>query len=105
MLSSASAGVIGRFFCHPIDTIKSKLQASDHFTNIRDVVRTTMEKEGLVGFYRGMGAVLLGSAPGVCVYMSSYELSKETLTKSHPYWKTHSTYTYLISGMIAEAMW
>lgn len=30
--------------------------------------------EGLAGFYRGIGAVVVGSMPGVGIYLTSYEV-------------------------------
>ncbi len=104
ILSSATAGVVGRLFCHPIDTIKSKLQANDSFRGMTDVVKTTIRNEGVAGLYRGLSAVVVGSAPGVCVYMSSYEESKRILSTSELF-RGKESLNFFISGMIAEAAW
>jgi solute carrier family 25 citrate transporter 1 len=65
VLGSATAGLISRVLCHPIDTIKSRLQAG------QPAFRST---ESFRALYRGVGAVVLGGVPGVCIYMTSYEV-------------------------------
>lgn len=102
-LSSASAGLIGRFFCHPIDTLKAKLQVTDT-RRLRDVVSTTWKSEGLAGFYRGLGAVLIGGVPGVCVYLTTYEFSKNQLNKT-AIGNQNPFLVYMASGMVSEAIW
>lgn len=66
ILGSATAGLIARVICHPIDTIKSRLQAG------QSALRSL---EGIGALYRGIGAVLIGGVPGVCIYMTSYEVT------------------------------
>lgn len=48
---------------YPLDTLKTRLQSSQGFVN----------SGGLKGVYRGVGSVLIGSAPGgecVCLLLS-----------------------------------
>ena len=68
ILGSASAGLISRVVCHPIDTIKSRLQAGQ--SAFRSV-------EGIGALYRGIGAVVVGGVPGVCIYMTTYEVTNK----------------------------
>ena len=59
MLAGASAGVVSRIICHPIDTIKSKLQvevAADR-ASLSSVLSRTLRSEGVPGLYRGIGSV------------------------------------------------
>ena len=65
VLGSASAGLIARVICHPIDTVKSRLQAG------QSAFRSL---EGVSALYRGLGAVVVGGVPGVCIYLTSYEV-------------------------------
>jgi hypothetical protein len=102
-LSSASAGLIGRFICHPIDTLKAKLQVTDTRT-LRDVMSSTWRTEGLSGFYRGLGAVLIGGVPGVCVYLTTYEFCKDRLNQTRV-GSQNLFLVYMTSGMISEAIW
>ena len=68
MLSGATAGLIGRLICHPIDTCKTRIQVNyqlqgdslgpskEHInmTSLRHVIRNTIALEGFRGFYRGL---------------------------------------------------
>lgn len=65
LLGSATAGLVARVICHPIDTVKSRLQAG------QSAFRSL---EGIGALYRGLGAVVVGGVPGVCIYMTSYEV-------------------------------
>ena len=59
MLAGASAGVAARLPCHPIDTIKAKLQV-DLGTggSFWRTFRSTIRAEGVPGLYRGIGATV-----------------------------------------------
>lgn len=103
-LSSGTAGLVGRTICHPIDTLKAKLQINDSPAGLLKVVRTTWQQEGIAGFYRGLGAVMLGGIPGVCLYITTYEASKAAL-QEQPFIHQHPFWSYLASGMVAEATW
>jgi hypothetical protein len=102
-LSSATAGLIGRFICHPIDTIKAKVQVTET-RSFRQIVQTTWKQEGFSGFYKGLGAVLLGGVPGVVVYITSYDTCKSKLLESKT-GRENPFLVYLSSGIIAEAVW
>ena len=104
LLASGSAGLLARCICHPIDTVKAKLQSVDSFRGIYDVVKKTARTEGLIGFYQGIGAVIVGGVPGVCVYMTTYEESKAQLN-GLPLLQRFPFLVYFGSGMIAEAAW
>lgn len=102
-LSSGTAGLIARFLCHPIDTLKAKLQITNK-RGLGEMIKSTLKNEGIAGFYQGIGAVLLGGVPGVCVYITTYDLSKERLL-SHPLGANNPVGVYLFSGILAEAVW
>jgi solute carrier family 25 (mitochondrial folate transporter), member 32 len=102
LASSSCAGAITRLFCHPIDTCKAKIQSVDSFRGIADVVQKTYKIEGIRGFYQGLGVAMIGGIPGVCLYISTYEWSKNKLLEN----KNISPFmTYFISGMVAETIW
>jgi hypothetical protein len=104
VLASTTAGLISRFVCHPIDTCKSKLQATDSLNNIRQVVKETWKKEGIRGFYRGWVAVAMGGAPGIGIYLTSYEYSRNRLLEQS-HFQTRPFLAHMISGMVAEVAW
>ena len=74
LAASTSANALARLPCHPIDTIKAKLQvqgkaaagasgvgaqAGGPIAAARGVLRT----EGVAGLYRGIGITILGVTP------------------------------------------
>eukprot|EP00760_Papus_ankaliazontas_P015225 PhM_4_TR16419/c0_g1_i1/m.92608 len=81
LYASASAGFCARLPLHPIDTAKARAMASQSATNESTftVLRNIMKTEGIRGLYRGMVVSCVGSAPGVALYLSSYEYSKAQL--------------------------
>ena len=91
-IGSATAGFIARTICHPIDTAKSRLQSNNFLvqTNTIGVIKDLYLKEGWRGLYRGYGAVALGGVPGICIYLTTYEVSLVS-APNHPY-------IYLLSG-------
>lgn len=72
---------------HPLDTIKSKMQISGgEFKNANafTTARIIMEREGLVGFFRGVVPPLWGSVVYRGIMMSSYEYGFTYLSKTLP---------------------
>jgi hypothetical protein len=75
LLGSATAGLLGRFICHPFDTIKSRLQSGNPiYLTFSQTALITLKRDGLRGFYKGLGAVMVGGIPGVSIYLTSYEV-------------------------------
>uniref|UniRef100_K3X835 Mitochondrial carrier protein n=1 Tax=Globisporangium ultimum (strain ATCC 200006 / CBS 805.95 / DAOM BR144) TaxID=431595 RepID=K3X835_GLOUD len=102
---SASAGMIGRVFCHPIDTVKARLQASTAAgqTMASHLQLRKFSLQHLRGLYRGLGVSMIGSAPATCLYLTSYEMSKDSLQSVNVFRKSPSL-SYLGAGMLAEAL-
>lgn len=97
--------MIGRIFCHPIDTVKARLQAS---TLSRQSFFGLLQPHNLSlahwrGLYRGLGVSMLGSAPATCLYLTSYEVSKDYLHSIESV-HAHPSLLYLGAGMLAEAL-
>lgn len=127
-LGSATAGIISRIFTHPLDTIKAKLQAppqappqtptasklsnANLFTPYKgplDVLQKTSRSEGIRGFYRGFGAILVGGTPGTILYLCSYDLIKKRLAldnkaKSPSLISNNEFLIHFSSGMLAETI-
>jgi hypothetical protein len=77
---SAAAGFLGRAPCHPLDTVKTVAMASEGTTaNFGAVAKSLYAREGVAGFYRGIGIASFGSAPGVACYLTTYETAKRLL--------------------------
>ncbi|EIW68132.1 hypothetical protein TREMEDRAFT_69585 [Tremella mesenterica DSM 1558] len=69
LVSGALAGVSVDLMFFPLDTIKTRIQSSAGF----------WKSGGLVGVYRGVGSVGLGSAPGAAAFFLTYETLKPRL--------------------------
>ena len=110
-LASAAAGCVGRVCTHPLDVAKARIQYQDPgvvippYKSALDVLRRTSRTEGIRGLYRGFGAVMVGGVPATVVYLCSYDLAKEKLSKA-----TGSTdkggnfVVHFSAGMIAESI-
>ena len=57
----------------------------------------------LRGLYRGIGVSIVGSAPATCLYLTSYELSKDALQGVESF-RDRPSLLYLSAGMMAEAL-
>ncbi|KAJ0976625.1 hypothetical protein J5N97_012099 [Dioscorea zingiberensis] len=84
----AAAGAIAGAFTYvcllPIDAVKTKLQtkgAADLYSSALDAALHTLRTEGPVGFYRGVSAVLVGSATSSAIYFGTCELGKSVLSQ------------------------
>ncbi|KAF4325092.1 hypothetical protein BBO99_00000572 [Phytophthora kernoviae] len=97
--------MIGRVFCHPLDTVKARLQASTATgqTIASQLQLRTFSLQHLRGLYRGLGVSMLGSAPATCLYLTSYEVSKDALLGVESF-KGSPSLLYLGAGMSAEAL-
>ncbi|KAH8604169.1 putative Mitochondrial carrier protein [Trypanosoma vivax] len=97
ILCAAGAGVMARIICHPLDTMKTVAFTGFPHDSVgagranagtfciqtfRRIAQTIWQREGLLGFYRGVGVAVSGSAPGVALFLSSYECS-QNLAKRH----------------------
>ncbi|GAA97023.1 uncharacterized protein L969DRAFT_96910 [Mixia osmundae IAM 14324] len=69
LLSGAAAGLSVDILFFPIDTVKTRLQSSQGFWS----------SGGFSGVYRGLGSVVVGSAPGAAFFFTSYETLKTRL--------------------------
>ncbi|PNH11542.1 Mitochondrial substrate carrier family protein ancA [Tetrabaena socialis] len=84
LLAGPIAGVCSRFVTYAPDTIKARLQVQGAaagggpavYTGTWHAVVQVWRQEGLGGFYRGFGAVALGSVPGNLAYFGAYEAAK-----------------------------
>ncbi|MCO5564993.1 hypothetical protein L7F22_018663 [Adiantum nelumboides] len=82
MLAGSVAGMVEHTAMFPVDTLKTRMQmargscGSVH-SSVAKTFSSIIRAEGLVGLYRGIGAMALGACPAHAVYFSVYELCKE----------------------------
>ncbi|PRP76860.1 NAD+ transporter 1 [Planoprotostelium fungivorum] len=79
ILTSAVSKCAASAVAYPHEVLRSRFQyqkASDpgHYTSISHAVSTILKEEGVLGFYRGMGANLMRTVPACAITFTSYEL-------------------------------
>mmetsp|Transcript_44646 Transcript_44646/g.128114 ORF Transcript_44646/g.128114 Transcript_44646/m.128114 type:complete len:276 (+) Transcript_44646:60-887(+) len=82
LIAGGCAGTSVDVALHPLDTIRTRLQAEEGF----------FKSGGFRGMYRGILAAALGSAPGAAAFFSTYETMKRVISKSagDEHWTHHS---------------
>ncbi|KAF7986101.1 hypothetical protein HWV62_41525 [Athelia sp. TMB] len=89
--SLAAGGIAGTsvdllFF--PIDTVKTRLQSPQGF----------LQAGGFKGVYKGIGSVVVGSAPGAAIFFSTYE----TMKKVSPFPEHLAPLTHMLAASTSE---
>ncbi|KAH9819340.1 Succinate/fumarate mitochondrial transporter [Teratosphaeria destructans] len=86
LIAGGGAGMMEALVCHPLDTIKVRMQLSRRGrtpgTKRRGFIQTGVEiarKETPLGLYKGLGAVLTGIVPKMAIRFTSYEWYKQLL--------------------------
>ncbi|KAL2163968.1 hypothetical protein VTH06DRAFT_3181 [Thermothelomyces fergusii] len=86
LIAGGGAGMMEALVCHPLDTIKVRMQLSRRGRQpgvaSRGFVRTgldIMRKETPLGLYKGLGAVLTGIIPKMAIRFTSFEWYKQLL--------------------------
>jgi len=86
-LAGAVSGSIAGFVTHPADVIKTRLQmtvdradcdgeVTGRVATLREVSTSLWQKEGIRGFYRGLGSRIFRIAVACAIMLSSYEMFK-----------------------------
>ncbi|KAL5524743.1 PET8 [Sanghuangporus sanghuang] len=88
LIAGGIAGTSVDLLFYPLDTVKTRLQSAQGFFNAG----------GFRGIYKGVGSVVIGSAPGAAVFFSTYD----TLKRISPIPKEKEAITYVISASVAE---
>ena len=91
------AGMASQIICHPIDTIRTRLQF-DRFVGLRHCVWNTLKHEGSRGLYKGLSAPLIAQGLYKAVIFSVNSRVNVFLRQ-----KDIQTGTSVISGGIAGA--
>ncbi|KAJ9166783.1 hypothetical protein P3X46_021486 [Hevea brasiliensis] len=87
LIGAGGGGIAGAFTyvgLHPLDTIKTKLQtkgASQIYSSTLDAIVKTFQEKGILGFYSGVSAVIVGSTTSSAVYFGTCEFGKSILSK------------------------
>ncbi|PLN81241.1 tricarboxylate carrier protein [Aspergillus taichungensis] len=84
LIAGGGAGMMEALVCHPLDTIKVRMQLSRRAAAGKPLgfVATgvnIVKKETALGLYKGLGAVLGGIIPKMAIRFTSYEYYKQLL--------------------------
>lgn len=85
LVAGGIAGVVESSCCHPLDTIKTRMQLRTRGGSTKGPLRTAsniISKEGFFALYKGLSAVMMGIAPKMAVRFTSFETYKEWLGAS-----------------------
>jgi hypothetical protein len=79
-IAGALAGAFVSLCLHPIDTLKTVIQAqTGQHPNLFPVLYSIISQRGIKGLYRGLGSNLASSAPTSAIYTFTYEAVKSGL--------------------------
>ncbi|KAI9742654.1 MAG: hypothetical protein M1818_003795 [Claussenomyces sp. TS43310] len=86
LIAGGAAGMMEALVCHPLDTIKVRMQLSRRArapgTKSRGFIATGTEivkRETPLGLYKGLGAVVTGIVPKMAIRFTSFEAYKKLL--------------------------
>ncbi|OJD16168.1 hypothetical protein AJ78_03657 [Emergomyces pasteurianus Ep9510] len=86
LIAGGTAGMMEALVCHPLDTVKVRMQLSKRArapgVKARGFVATGREivrRETALGLYKGLGAVLSGIVPKMAIRFTSYGWYKQAL--------------------------
>lgn len=90
-IAGGAGGICAVVSGHPLDTIKVRLQTmpvaqagqAPMYTGTFDCARKTIQKEGVRGLYKGMGAPLVGVAPIFAISFFGYGVGKKAILAYH----------------------
>lgn len=90
LIAGGGAGMMEALVCHPLDTIKVRMQLSRRGrtpgSKRRGFIATgkdIVKKETAFGLYKGLGAVLTGIVPKMAIRFTSYEWYKQALASEN----------------------
>lgn len=80
LILGASSGAVAQTLCFPLDTLRRRMQVGgQHYSSMRHAVTEILSKEGVPGFYKGIGPNLAKIIPnnGIRFAVFGYMKSKE----------------------------
>ncbi|CCH40587.1 Calcium-binding mitochondrial carrier protein [Wickerhamomyces ciferrii] len=108
LIAGGTAGLFEALCCHPLDTIKVRMQLHRKSGIVKNPGFITTgvsiaKKEGLTGLYKGLGAVVIGIIPKMAIRFSSYEFYRTLLKDQSGQISTGSTFLAGVGAGITEA--
>ncbi|KAK9469894.1 mitochondrial carrier domain-containing protein [Lipomyces arxii] len=106
LMAGGTAGLCEALACHPLDTIKVRMQLSTRAAapgvkrpGFFATGATIIKRETFFGLYKGLGAVITGIVPKMAIRFSSFEFFKTSLANSET--KVTSSTGIFFAGLAA----
>ncbi|RVX69912.1 Succinate/fumarate mitochondrial transporter [Exophiala mesophila] len=111
LIAGGGAGMMEALVCHPLDTIKVRMQLSRRgrtpgqksrgfYQTGKDIVK----RETFLGLYKGLGAVLSGIIPKMAIRFTSYEWYKQALANDQGVVTSKATFLAGLGAGVTEAV-
>ncbi|KAL5981476.1 hypothetical protein ACLOJK_015538 [Asimina triloba] len=98
-IAGALAGTVVSLCLHPVDTVKTVIQAHNRDPkSISSIFRSIISERGLTGFYRGIMSNIASAAPISAVYTFTYESVKGAMLPCLP----KVVFAYSVLGLLLE---
>lgn len=117
LIAGGTAGLFEALCCHPLDTIKVRMQIFKRVNNKEHphssikppgfikTGKTIYHNEGFLALYKGLGAVVIGIIPKMAIRFSSYEWYRTLLAdKQTGHVSTGSTFVAGLMAGVTEAV-
>ncbi|KAF2719466.1 succinate/fumarate mitochondrial transporter-like protein [Polychaeton citri CBS 116435] len=111
LIAGGGAGMMEALACHPLDTIKVRMQLSRRArqpgAKRRGFIKTGMEisrKETPLALYKGLGAVMTGIVPKMAIRFTSYEWYKQLLARQDGIIGGGANFTAGLAAGVTEAV-
>lgn len=110
LIAGGTAGACEALVCHPLDTIKVRMQLSKRSQagtkskSFIGVGADIVKKESPLGLYKGLGAVLSGIIPKMAIRFSSFEMYKSLLADETGKVSTTATFFAGLGAGTTEAV-
>lgn len=110
LIAGGTAGLFEALCCHPLDTIKVRMQLSSKTgPGVKKLgfIQTGVQiakRETPLGLYKGLGAVVTGIIPKMSIRFSSYEFYKKNLTPENGAITTGNTFIAGVGAGLTEAV-
>eukprot|EP00033_Pygsuia_biforma_P001168 GCRY01001329.1.p1 GENE.GCRY01001329.1~~GCRY01001329.1.p1 ORF type:complete len:299 (-),score=51.92 GCRY01001329.1:278-1174(-) len=93
-------GGIEAVVAYPTEYIKTQIQLSSVKTNSSQVIRSTLDKHGVLGFYRGLTPILFGSMLKVGVRFAAFEHASHLIDR-HLNLENNPHCAHFLAGLFA----
>ncbi|KAI9659419.1 MAG: Mitochondrial succinate-fumarate transporter [Bathelium mastoideum] len=111
LIAGGGAGMMEALVCHPLDTVKVRMQLSRRArapgAKRRGFIETgvgIVKKETPLGLYKGLGAVLTGIIPKMAIRFTSYEKYKQLLANKEGEVSGRATFLAGLAAGVTEAV-